>query len=103
MDWIFGVNPFATSQAYGFGDRFLSEGWLRPYVKGSILPGLAAMYKNGNFVVPCELTPSLQGYGNGESETSAGVVMMQCLLLRRQLVNVYPSAAPLPDKPVFKR
>jgi hypothetical protein len=103
MDWVFGVNPFATSLVYGFGDRFLSESWVRPYVKGSILPGLAVYLPDGKWKNPVELTPSLQAYGNGESETSLGVVLMQCLLLRESLRKNYPPAAPLPDNPVIKQ
>jgi len=103
MDWIFGVNPFATSLVYGFGDRFLSESWVRPYIKGSILPGLAVYLPDGKWVNPVELTPSLQAYGNGESETSLGVVLMQCLIQRENLRNIYPSAGPLPAGPVLKQ
>jgi len=103
LDWIFGVNPFATSLVHGFGDRFLSESWIRPYIKGSILPGLAVYLKDGKWIPPVELTPSLQGYGNGESETSLGVVLMQCLLQREQLRNIYPPASLPPTGSVVKK
>jgi hypothetical protein len=103
MDWIFGVNPFATSLVYGFGDRFLSESWARPYVKGSILPGLAAIHKNRKKVKPLALTPSLQAYGNGESETSLGIVMMQALILRQKLISIYPPEAELPKSIDIKK
>jgi hypothetical protein len=103
MDWIFGANPFASSLVYGFGNRFLSESWARPYVKGSILPGLAVYFKDGKWSPDMDLTPSLQAYGNGESETSSGVVMIQCLLLREELRKEYPPAAQLPSKPILKK
>jgi len=82
MDWMFGVNPFATSQVCGFGNRFLCEGWSRPYLIGGALPGLTAVFNSKGIVWPIILTPSTQGYGNGESEASQGVVLIQDMLLR---------------------
>ena len=88
MNYFFGCNEFATSMVFGFGDIFAVPGWMRPYERGSIMPGLAAKLKNGQWPEPRELTTCYQGYGNSESEADAGVRLVYAMILRNKLKDV---------------
>jgi hypothetical protein len=85
MNYLFGNNEYATSMVFGFGDIFAVPGWMRPYEIGSVMPGLAAKLKNGQWLEPKELTTSFQGYGNSESEADVGVRLVYSMLLRNKL------------------
>jgi len=92
MDWSFGCNPFASSMAFGCGDVFTVYGWVRGYEKGSLLPGLAVNFDSKGMVTPIQLTATMQGYGNAESETGAGVQLIHAMVLRHVLRDNLPKS-----------
>ncbi len=102
MDWSFGCNPFATSTVFGCGDVFAIDGWARGYEKGSLLPGLAVRFDGKGMVTPIELTATLQGYGNAESEAGAGVAFIHVMALRHALRENPPTTVSFYSKTQYQ-